>query len=131
MRPIGCLALAAVFAGGCGPAGGVPVRGTVTFDGTPIPAGIIAFVGPDGGPGVYGGPIRDGRYEVPADRMMPPGTYRVQVSWPKPTGKTVSAGEGGTPMPETAEAIPARYNAATELTADVRRGAAVDFALTR
>lgn len=131
MRPIGCLALAALFVSGCGPAGGVPVQGKVTFDGNPIPAGIITFVGPDDGPGVYGGPIRDGRYEVPPDRMMLPGKYRVQVSWPKPTGKTVAGGEGGTPMPEMAEAIPAKYNAATELTAEVRHGAAArDFALT-
>jgi hypothetical protein len=132
MRPLGLFVLATVLVAGCGPAGGVPVRGTVTFDGAPVPAGVITFVGPDSGPGVYGGPVRDGRYEVPADRLMPAGRYRVQVSWPKPTGKTAPGGEGGSPMPEMAEAIPAKYNTATELTADVRPGsAAVDFALTR
>lgn len=111
---------------------GIPVNGTVTFGGQPLPSGTIAFVGPDGGSGVYGGTIRDGKYAVDADRKVRPGKYAVQISWMKPTGKSVAGGEGGTASAEVAEAIPDRYNLATQLTAEVRTGSGpIDFALEK
>jgi len=85
----GCAAwavLAAVLAAGCGGDGGpgrYRVRGTVTFDGKPVPLGYISFA-PDTsqgnrGPG-SGAPIRDGSYETASGKGVVGGPYVVRIA---------------------------------------------------
>ena len=67
---------------GCG-GGGLQVRGTVTRGGQPLSAGIIAFepatdVSTAGAGAVAS--IRDGRFEVKADKQLRPGRYLVRIS---------------------------------------------------
>jgi hypothetical protein len=64
--------LGAVLAAGCGPGGGprrYRVRGTVTYQGDPIPAGMVVFE-PDTSQGNSGpqgfAPLVDGRYDTAA-----------------------------------------------------------------
>ena len=71
---------------GCGSRG--TVTGTVSYKGTPIPAGTIVFT-PDSGEPAVNAPIADGKYT--ADKV-PPGPAKVSVS------STVAEGGGMTPM---------------------------------
>jgi hypothetical protein len=67
---------------GCG-GGGLPVRGTVNRGGQPLSAGIIAFE-PESDASTAGAgavaSIRDGRFEVKADKQLRPGRYLVRIS---------------------------------------------------
>ena len=71
------------------------------------------FVSPDGVRGPDPGKIKDGRYELKTTA----GTKRVEISASKirPGG---ARGAGGEPVPE--EFIPPRYNAESQLTAEVK-----------
>ncbi len=116
-------------AAGCGP-DVASVRGKVTLDGQPVDGGTIAFL-----PAAEGvaadAPVRAGEYDVPADRNLRPGNYRVEVRWPKPTGKKVPSADPGFTIDQTREAVPAGYNTQSTLTAELGRGENVkDFALT-
>lgn len=58
-------------------------------------------------------------------------SYRVEVNWPKPTGKKIPSTDPGILADETFEVVPRKYNVNTSLTADVTAGENVkDFALT-
>jgi hypothetical protein len=129
------LGLALVLTSGCGPAGRwLAVGGTVTLDGEPVQDGRIMFLRLDGEGGAdrAGGRIEQGKYALPAGRGLAPGKYRVELTWAKKTGKQVPAPhDPPNMMDETQEAIPARYNKNSELTADVQRGhTTFDFNLT-
>lgn len=117
----GVLVLAAGLAG-CGGSSGIErygVSGTVTLDGEPLDTGAIQF-GPEDGQGMSGGAaIQNGTYDIPADRGLPAGKYRVRIS---------SAG-GGTEVEEEApgeslenlanERIPAKYNVNSQETIEI------------
>jgi hypothetical protein len=124
MRPRQALAaalLAAVASAGCGdatPRRG-PVHGSVSLDGRPLEAGKIRFFALTGGVSAEG-EVRDGRYEIPADRGPTAGKYRVEVSSERKTGRKVpdrDAGPGDL-KDETVEAVPARYNRESALQVD-------------
>ena len=103
--------------GGCGPRDSrQAVSGTVTFRGVPLEQGAIRFF-PSGeaAPPSSGTVIQDGAFTVPKDHGLEPGTYRVIIS--SPVVMPGSARPNGSP--ETREQIPARYNTASELTAEV------------
>jgi hypothetical protein len=59
---------------GCGSKG--TITGTVTYKGTPIPAGTIVFA-PDSGEPSVNAPIADGKYTID---KVPPGPAKVAVS---------------------------------------------------
>jgi hypothetical protein len=110
------------------------VSGTVTLDGQPLDQGTIEFVpANDGqGPGIFsGGLIVGGEFSIKADQGLPPATYTIRISSadlgsaPVPNEAPLPgemAGSSGDIAP-SAERIPAKYNAASELTADVVAGA--------
>jgi len=116
---------------GCGDATSTALHGTVTLDGAPVTNGNIVFL-----PETSDGPkaaaaIEEGKYSIPADVGLTPGTYRVEVSWHKPTGRKVPSADPGIMMDETKEAVPSKYNASSTLTADLAAGdLEKDFALT-
>lgn len=113
---------------GCSPSDGLsPVTGTVSFDGQPVKEGRITFKA--GGPSgrAYSGEIKDGRYSIKAE----PGTMIVEV-----TASRLIPGKfdksNGTPEPVGEMYIPAKYNSATTLTAEVKASSnEIPFALTK
>jgi hypothetical protein len=92
---IGLLAAAMLGLAGCGspkPPALAPVRGLVTYQGAPLPGGLIVFT-PDDESGSHGpcalgviGP--DGRYTLSTDGVpgATPGRHRVTVSGPTTSG---------------------------------------------
>jgi hypothetical protein len=108
------LLLAAAALGGCGGGGPkmVKVTGTATVDEAPLVDGSITFrpTGAEGKP--EGGTIKDGRFEL----AVSPGSYKVEISATRPVAGAKDMGMGG----PVENYIPARYNAKTELTADVK-----------
>lgn len=132
---VAALGLALLVAPGCGPGSGgrLPVQGAVTLDGEPVDEGVIVFL-PAGGADAAnraGGPIKAGRYAIPARQGLLPGKYRVEIRWNQKTGRQISVpGDAPNMMDETRQVVPARYNTRSELTADVMSGStAFDFAL--
>jgi hypothetical protein len=131
------LVLASVLVSGCGggPAARAPVTGSVQFDGKPIPAGGIRFIALDKEGMSTNGPINDGKYEMAKDDGPTPGKYKVQVSWPKKTGRKINTTENQDPeytQEETIEQIPIKYTKNTTLEVEIKSGANThDFNLTR
>ena len=133
MIPCGCgyrilaalaLSLAILGLAGCGSNSPAAVEGTVTFNGAPIDNGSIGFTPIEGakpGEGTVGGAIHDGKYAIPAESGPKPGKYKVEIHWFKagPKGKSGDADMG---QGATTEGLPAKYNTATELTADIKSG---------
>lgn len=109
------------------------ITGSITLDGAKVEGGIISFIpeGSDSSSG-FGGAIRDGKYLIDGDTGISPGKYRVEIRWAKATGeKNPNAGYGQNPD-IFAEAIPEKYNAISELTAEVKAGPnTIDFALKK
>lgn len=127
-RDRSCLALAICLAcfvsvlTGCGGDGRRSVSGEVTLDGEPVDGGSIVFL-PSGGEGGKGAAeIVKGKYAIPTEQGLPPGSYRVEIHWLKPTGKQIPSGDPGMMTDERAEAIPAQYHSASTLVAEITAG---------
>lgn len=103
---------------GCGPSEPQRgrVHGKVTFDGKPVASGQIRFFALDGGIGADGA-ITDGAYDIPTQAGMSNGTYRVEVSATKKTGKKIPDRDGGPGdmKDEVIETLPAKFNQNSEL----------------
>jgi hypothetical protein len=79
-----CLLLL-VAATGCGESGPklVPISGTVTYKGAPVPAGYISFTPPPGGGAVRVIQIKDGKFnsaEMVGDKGVHPGNNTVVIA---------------------------------------------------
>jgi hypothetical protein len=99
-------------------AGRVKVKGTVTFDGKPLPKGVIVFApeGGDGGRVLASVEVVDGQFEMPAKHEPKPGPYKVLINSAQQTGRWVNG------LPELKEVLPAKYHEKSTLTADLRPG---------
>jgi hypothetical protein len=120
------LALALVAAG-CGQGGDAlprePVSGKVTLDGRPLDSGEITFVPTSGTGPAVGGKIQDGSYSIPRADGPIPGPHRVSIYSAKPTGKKIKdETDSNVLYDERAETIPERYNARSDLKAEIRAG---------
>src|SRR5262245_38511749 len=105
------LGLALLLATGCGPRSGnrVAVSGTVTFDGQPVDGGAIVFLPQGDGASDRarsGSGIEAGKYAIPAEKGPAPGKYRVEIRWPRPTGKQIPSDDPPNLMDETRQVIP-------------------------
>jgi hypothetical protein len=115
---------------GCGDASSTALHGTVTFDGAPVTNGSIVFLPATGEGPKAAAAIEEGKYTIPADVGLKPGGYRVEVSWHRPTGRKVPSADPGIMMDETKEAVPAKFNSDSTLTAELAAGdVEKDFAL--
>jgi hypothetical protein len=120
---------------GCGGDGRIPVSGAVHWEGKPLEDGRIAFT-PSGDAGKRpqaSGPIRDGKYSIPAAEGPMPGSYRVEVFSLKKTGKKVpTPGDPSVFRDEEKETLPAEFNKASKLTVNFESGKQVyDFDLKK
>lgn len=110
--------MASVLIVGCGPTSDrLRIRGEVRLDGKPIDRGSIRFTPMDGGQSLSAGAmIRDGEFDVPQERGLPPGTYRLSVSSPDREGEKVPyrAGPGQPTIMVTRDRIPVSYNMESE-----------------
>jgi hypothetical protein len=113
------LALALAAFAGCsdGPQR-MPVKGTVSLDGQPLATGNLLMTPLKKGP-VAGCDIKDGSFEMPSDRGPGPGEYRVEITAYRPTGQKVYDTDLNVSTETLEPIVPARYNAASELTATV------------
>jgi len=76
--PLLC-ALMFLFAG-CGGPPRIPIQGTVTYKNAPLDEGIINFIPEDTARGTMGvASVTAGKYALPADKGLVPGTYRVSI----------------------------------------------------
>jgi hypothetical protein len=107
---------------GCGPSGPdiASVEGTVTMDGKPLPNAAVVFIPENGRPA---GATTDeqGHYVLnftSGRKGAIPGKNTIRIT----TLRDADTKEDGTPIPASPETIPMKYNAATELTFDVKDG---------
>lgn len=98
------------------------VSGEVTLDDHPLPEGVVRFVPLDGATPTASALIANGKFQ----QQVPIGTHRVEISAPRlPKGiqssqqlKRGTIDEGSA----LEELIPERYNAKSELKAEISRG---------
>jgi hypothetical protein len=112
------LALAGCGGGETGPQL-YPVKGEVTFAGAPVETGTITFRKAEGDSRAFSGDISNGQYQLEAEE----GKMTVEIIASRPTGKFDDSNPGTDPVPIGEMYIPEKYNAKTELTADVAANA--------
>jgi hypothetical protein len=118
-----------------------PVAGTVTMDGLPLSEAVIQFYptgdasnGPTAGANAE---IKDGQFTIPREDGPVPGKYKVSISHAelkdyKPKARGRAKVEVNTSIPNRIkkigpELIPARYNAQSELAAEIKPGGVSDL----
>jgi len=120
---------------GCGSSNRASVKGSVTFDGAPVDGGMILFFPANEKNKADQGhaEIKNGAYEIPAGKGPPPGSYRVEITWEKKTGKqVVSKGDPPNMEDEKIQVIPPQYNRESKLTKEIKLGENIlDFPLTK
>jgi len=102
---------------GCGGSSRAGVEGKVTFNGSPLEAGMISFLVEADRPDSGHAAITDGKYALAADKGPPPGTYRVEITWNKPEAKPKDPD-----IVRTVQVIPQKYNLRSQLKADLKPG---------
>ncbi len=104
---------------GCEPSFTALVSGVVTVDGEPAKVGAISFIPEDNIGTPVGGVIEDGNYSV----EVPFGSKKVEVRVSKVVGKKRLYDTPDSPVKEImTEALPPKYNSATELRLNVTPG---------
>jgi hypothetical protein len=123
MQRAACLASLAFALSTCGCGSevpqGIPVSGTVSYQGAPLDHGSIEFA-PVGDEGIFSGaPIVAGTYEIPEENGLTAGEYEVRIS--SSSGETATEEEAPGESTVTAkERIPSDYNVATTLKVTVQ-----------
>lgn len=100
------------------------ISGTVKLNGQPLKAGLIEFQPATPGVATTGATgITDGSYSLRTADGLQPAKYEVRITSASPVVER-KPGEmpGDNPAPVSKEVIPAKYNSATTLTAEVTSG---------
>jgi hypothetical protein len=115
------LSLCPLLLSGCSrSAGRQSLEGTVTLDGAPLADGSIVFMPQLGTKSpTCGGTIARGRFSISPAGGAACGTFRVEITAVRNTGKRVMNPKEGKLVDEILQYIPARYNQHSELTATV------------
>ena len=118
-----------LLAAGCGASRRGAAAGRVTLDGEPVEGGTITFIPAAAGQGQPAwADIVAGEYSLSASRGPAVGPNRVEIRWPRKTGRKAPYDPQ---LDEMREAIPDRYNRESELRVDVKPGRnRLDFELT-
>jgi hypothetical protein len=113
------------------------VSGYVTLDGQPVAEGSIQFSPAAGVVGVGdavggGSSIKSGKFSIDREVGLIPGKYRVSINAPAKATDTAKPASptGGKGLTLPKEAIPKKYNAQTELTANIQKGGPNDLTFT-
>lgn len=100
----------------------IPISGTVTFQGKPIPLGKITLRAIEGTRApALGGTIKDGKYSIDTRGGAPPGTYLVMIEAVAKVGEA-QVDIPGASMDRMVQYIPKRYNENSELKLVVESG---------
>jgi len=119
------LGLVGLISAGCGGGSGdapalYNVEGTVTFAGEPVETGRIQFRADEGAGTAYSAEITNGKYKL----ETVPGKMKIEITAsravPGKMGEAASPDEQ--PQPVMEMYIPAKYNTASTLTAEVTKG---------
>jgi hypothetical protein len=129
--------LAAVsFCGSAGCGKKNALHGTVTYDGQLVDRGIIVFIPADqpnadaAQQAKVADQIVDGKYSLSAERPLPPGKYRVEITWDKIIGKTVKSKNNV--KYETEQLLPDKYNKESTLIREIKSSdSKLDFELEK
>jgi hypothetical protein len=113
---------AAISLAGCTAEKTASIHGKVTLDNEPVANGSIVFLPTSGAGKKAAAAVEHGLYSISASDQLPAGSYRVEISWRKPTGRQISSADPGIMTDETREAIPARYNIESTLTTEFAGG---------
>jgi hypothetical protein len=107
------------------------VSGTVLFQGKPLDQGRIQLVPVSKGPTESGATIENGKFSIPRESGLAPGTYKVSVfSYDQKGAKVPSEEVPGDPgNTQFKERIPKKYNAETTLTVEVKKDGSNVFEL--
>ena len=117
---------------GCGGPPRGSVEGHVTLDGQPVADGTINLIPTAGEERLTAwGRIVDGQYTIAARRGPGVGQCRVEIRWPKKTGRQLPpVPPANEAIDEVREVVPERYNTRSELTVQIEPGQNVaDFTL--
>lgn len=99
--------------------GRVAVSGNISLNGAPIQSGSIRFE-PIAGQTASGSTITEGKYEIPAEKGLKPGEYRVFINATQPDAEQRSAEDlMNNPGPPKKELIPAKYNTKSDVKVEV------------
>jgi hypothetical protein len=99
----------------------IPIKGTVTYKGTPVAEGTIVFIPKEAAKGTQeAAPISGGQYAIPAANGLMVGEYHVSVSAPaEPVSKPAPDTPPGVPKRSYKELLPEHYNRDSKLSIDV------------
>ena len=123
LRQIIFAALAIALVLGCGP--GDPrlaVTGTVKYKDQPLDQGRIEFHPPENQGTMSGAVIQNGKFDIPRTTGLAPATYEVRIYSYDERGGKAAASQPGEPGLGFKERIAKKYNTASTLKADVKRG---------
>lgn len=99
----------------------LPVSGTVALNGVPLDTGSIRFSSTGEKLVASGSVIVDGEFSIPAEKGLPPGTYRLEITSPDNNSPPVvyRDASGGPGIPTQPERIPPEFNMNSQKTVDV------------
>jgi hypothetical protein len=96
------------------------LEGTVTLDGAPLANGSIVFLPQSGTKSpTAGGKIADGRFTIAPSGGAASGTFRVEITALRKTGKKAKDPMLGRTIDELVQCVPPCYNRDSQLTANV------------
>jgi hypothetical protein len=133
MRTQGCslvLVFGVALMAGCGdPHARQAASGTVSFNGQPLDQGRIHFAPVSKGATESGATIEDGKFSIPRESGLVPGTYKVSIFSYDRKGAKVASEEipGDRGGKQFKERIAAKYNVKSTLTAEVTAGGSNTF----
>jgi len=118
-RPLCLVSAVLVLTAGCSSdRGKFPVSGQVTFRGQPLDQGTIEFHKPEVAGPTATAMIRSGKFSIPGEQGLAPGTYRVVIRSPEVNPNSGNLMAGGQ-WPVNKERIPASYNTESKVTVEV------------
>lgn len=108
---------------GCGDRNVSRVSGNVSFDGRPVPLGMVVFEPTAGGSHPGSITLKDGKYEADPEMGLVPGEYLVRITAPDLSKSNPNANAGpNDPAPVIIPLLPPAWNVQSQLTVELQPG---------